>query len=166
MVVPMPSTTLSSDIRIEPAILDDLPQLTDLVMSLLNEEQDFVSNRVKQEHGLRLILEQPNRGRIFVLRNDHSIIGMVNLLFTISTAEGGLVVLMEDVIVHPMHRAQGYGSRLLKHAIEFAQEKQFKRITLLTDKISAESQHFFQKNGFQFSHMIPMRLHIGTESKS
>lgn len=161
----MSSPAPSSDTRIEPAILDDLPQLTDLVMSLLDEEQDFIPDRTKQQHGLKLILEQPNRGRIFVLRNDHSIIGMVNLLFTISTAEGGFVILMEDVIVHPMHRAQGYGSRLLRHAIEFAKEKQFKRITLLTDKISAESQRFFQKNGFQFSHMIPMRLIIGEGAK-
>lgn len=143
--------------RIEPATLEDLTQLTDLVMSLLGEEEDFTPDRIKQEHGLRLILEQPNRGRIFVLRTDHSIIGMVNLLFTISTAEGGSVILMEDVIVHPMHRGQGYGSRLLKYAKDFARQKQFKRITLLTDRISAESQHFFQKHGFVFSHMIPMR---------
>jgi GNAT superfamily N-acetyltransferase len=150
--------SITSDPRIEPATLEDLPQLTDLVMALLGEEEDFTPNRSKQEHGLRLILEQPSRGRIFVLRNDHFVIGMVNLLFTISTAEGGFVVLMEDVIVHPMHRGQGYGSRLLKRAIEFAREKNFKRITLLTDKISAESQRFFQKHGFVFSHMIPMRL--------
>ncbi len=30
-------------------------------------------------NGLRLILEQPNRGRIFVLRTDHMLIGMVPL---------------------------------------------------------------------------------------
>ncbi len=152
--------SISSEPRIEPATLEDLPQLTELVMSLMGEEEDFTPDRVKQEHGLKLILEQPSRGRILVLRNDHFVIGMVNLLFTISTAEGGFVVLMEDVIVHPMHRGQGYGSRLLRHAIEYAKEKNFKRITLLTDKISAESQRFFQKNGFTFSHMIPMRLLI------
>ncbi len=144
--------------RIEAATLEDLSQLTELVMSLLGEEEDFVPDQIKQEHGIRLILEQPNRGRIFVLRTDHAIIGMVNLLFTISTAEGGFVILMEDVIVHPMHRGQGYGSKLLKYAIEFAREKKFKRITLLTDRIGAESQRFFQKHGFSFSHMIPMRL--------
>jgi len=147
-----------SEPRIEPATLEDLPQLTDLVMALLGIEEDFVPDREKQQHGIRLILEQPNRGRIFVLRTDHALIGMVNLLFTISTAEGGFVILMEDVIVHPMHRGQGYGSRLLKHTIQFAAEKKFKRITLLTDKISAESQRFFQKNGFHYSHMIPMRM--------
>jgi N-acetylglutamate synthase-like GNAT family acetyltransferase len=39
---------------------------------------------------------------------------------------------------------------LLDHAIAFAKEKRFKRITLLTDRISAESQAFFNKHGFQF----------------
>ncbi len=161
----MSNATVTSTSRIESATIEDLTQLTELVMSLLGDEEDFIPDRHKQEHGLRLILEQPNRGRIFVLRTDHALIGMVNLLFTISTAEGGLCILMEDVIVHPMHRGQGYGSMLLKFAISFAREKQFKRITLLTDRIGAESQKFFQKHGFTFSHMIPMRLVFADEAK-
>ena len=144
--------------RIEPATIEDMPQLVELLTALFSEEADFKPDRSKQEHGVRMILEQPNRGRIFVLRTDHQVIGMVNLLFTISTAEGGLVVLMEDVIVHPQHRRQGYGSRLLEYAINFARSKSFKRITLLTDKLSAESQAFFATHGFSFSSMIPMRL--------
>lgn len=158
----MTDTSTTSTPRIESGTLEDLPQLTELVMALLGEEEDFTPDRVKQEHGIKLILEQPSRGRIFVLRTDHTIVGMLNLLFTISTAEGGFVILMEDVIVHPMHRGLGYGTMLLKHAIQFAQEKKFKRITLLTDQISAESQRFFQRHGFQHSHMIPMRLVFNT----
>ncbi|HWB05037.1 MAG TPA: GNAT family N-acetyltransferase [Verrucomicrobiales bacterium] len=157
--------TAPDNLRIEPATLDDLPELTDLVMSLLEMEQDFRPNQEKQRHGLRLILEQPNRGRIFVLRNDHKIIGMVNLLFTISTAEGGLVILMEDVIVRPEHRGHGYGTRLVNYVKEFALKKDFKRITLLTDRVSAESQRFFERNGFVHSSMIPMRLLLGDEAK-
>lgn len=150
--------TVSQEPRVEPATIEDLPQLVELLVALFSVESDFRPDKVKQEHGLRLILEQPNRGRIFVLRTDHQVIGMVNLLFIISTAEGGLVILMEDVIVHPQHRRQGYGARLLEHAVAFAREKHFRRITLLTDKISAESQAFFAKHGFTFSSMIPMRL--------
>jgi GNAT superfamily N-acetyltransferase len=152
-----------SEPRLEPATIEDLPQLVELLVALFSEESDFEPDKLKQEHGLRLILEQPNRGRIFVLRTEHMVIGMVNLLFTISTAEGGLVILMEDVIVHPQHRRQGYGSLLLNHAIEFARAKHFKRITLLTDKISAESQAFFVSHGFSFSSMIPMRLVFDAE---
>lgn len=148
---------INNEPRIEPATIEDLPQLVELLVALFSEEEDFQPNQSKQEHGLRLILEQPNRGRIFVLRTDHMILGMINLLFTISTAEGGLVILLEDLIIHPQHRRQGYGSRLLERAIEFAQEKRFKRLTLLTDRISAQSQSFFQQHGFQFSKMIPMR---------
>ena len=51
-----------------------------------------------------MIIEHPNRGRILVLRNSNKIIGMVNMLFTISTAEGGLALILEDFIIHPMNR--------------------------------------------------------------
>ena len=152
----MPATAIQP--RIEPATLEDLPQLVELLVALFEEEEDFNPDRAKQEHGLRLILEQPNRGRIFVLRTDHQVVGMLNLLFTISTAEGGLVVLLEDLIIHPKHRRQGFGGLLLDYAIAFSKERGFKRITLLTDRISADSQEFFQTHGFKHSSMIPMRL--------
>ena len=101
-------------------------------------------------------------GKIFVLRNDHRIIGMVNTLTTISTAEGGFVLLLEDFFIHPSHRSQGFGRLMLDYVIDYAKKKDFKRTTLLTDKISEESQKFFQANGFSFSQMIPMRFQIGT----
>jgi GNAT superfamily N-acetyltransferase len=142
---------------VETATIDDLQPLTELVMELLAHSGDFTPDRAQQERGLRLILEQPNRGRIFVVRNREKIFGMVNLLFTISTARGGFVILMEDVVIHPDHRGQGYGSMLIKHVFEFADKKDFRRITLLTDKISGDSQAFFMKHGFEYSNMIPMR---------
>ena len=143
--------------RVEPATIEDLPALTELVMDLFSRSEDFRPDHEAQERGLRLILEQPNRGRIFVVRNHDKIIGMVNLLFTISTARGGFVILLEDVVIHPDHRGQGYGSMLVDYVVDFAKQKSFKRITLLTDKLSAESQEFFKKHGFEHSHMVPMR---------
>src|SRR5206468_802406 len=73
---------------------------------LFTMEADFNPDRTKQVRGLRLLLEQPSRGRIFVLRHNGTILGMINLLFTISTAEGGFVILLEDVVVHKDHRHQ------------------------------------------------------------
>jgi GNAT superfamily N-acetyltransferase len=149
--------------KVEMATLEDLPALTELVMDLFSMSAgDFKPDRELQERGLRLILEQPNRGRIVVIRNEDRIFGMVNMLFTISTARGGFVILMEDVVIHPHHRGQGYGTMLVNYVIEFAKRKKFLRITLLTNKISAESQEFFQKQGFSYSNMIPMRYLIET----
>jgi len=143
--------------RIEPATIEDLDELVDLLTVLFGEEADFQPDPRKQETGLRLILEQPSRGRIFVVRNDNAIFGMVSLLFSISTAAGGFALNMEDVIIHPEHRHQGYGTQLMEHVFDFARKKDFTRITLLTDKMSAESQSFFRKHGFEHSEMIPMR---------
>lgn len=146
-----------ADVRVEPATIEDLPELLELVLDLMEQQGDFTPDRAAHKRGISLVLEQPNRGRIFVLRNDECIFGMVNLLFTISTALGGLVILLEDFIIHPDHRGQGYGSMLLDSVVDFAEKKDFQRITLLTDKVGAEVQNFFKKEGFEHSQMIPMR---------
>ena len=145
----------------------DLDELSDLLGELFSEESDFRPNKEKQLRGLRLIFEQPNRGRVFVLRRDHSIVGMINLLFTISTAEGGFVMLLEDLVIHKGFRDHGYGSQLLEYAIDFARKKNFLRITLLTDRPEIKSQAFFKRHGFFESAMIPMRLtnHAGNSAK-
>ncbi len=161
--VTAPIKPISSIARIEPATMEDLPKLIDLVVELFEMEEDFIPNRVLQDKGLRLILEQPSRGRIFVVRTDHEILGMVNCLFTISTAMGGFVILLEDLIIHPEFRRQGYGTQLIEYCVDFARRKDFKRLTLLTDKVSEQSQKFFEKVGFEHSSMIPMRLRITTE---
>jgi GNAT superfamily N-acetyltransferase len=147
-----------NDVVIEPAISEDLDELSSLLGELFSEESDFRPDKDKQLRGLRLIFEQPNRGRVFVLRRDRSIVGMMNLLFTISTAEGGFVILLEDLVVHKEYRGHGYGSMLLDYAIEFARQKNFRRITLLTDRPELRSQSFFRKHGFYESPMLPMRL--------
>jgi GNAT superfamily N-acetyltransferase len=147
-----------SEVVIEPATLEDLDELSTLLGELFSHESDFRPDKKKQLHGLRLIFEEPNRGRVFVLRRDRTIVGMINLLFTISTAEGGFVVLLEDLVVHQEFRGHGFGSKLLQHAIDFAKQKNFLRITLLTDRPEIQSQELFRRFGFFESSMIPMRL--------
>ncbi len=149
---------MHESLRIEPATLDDLPMLADLLHELFTMESDFVPDRDKQVRGLKLILEDPSRGRIFVLRNDHLIIGMINLLITISTAEGGFVMLLEDLVIHEDHRGQGLGSKLLDHAVNFAREKKFLRITLLTDRDDQGPIDFYTHRGFAISNMQPLRM--------
>ena len=155
--------TVSENVVIEPATEADLDELSEMLGGLFKQESDFRLDKEKQLRGLRLIFEQPSRGRVFVLRSDGAIVGMINLLFTISTAEGGFVMLLEDLVVHKQYQGKGYGSRLLNHAIEFARQKNFLRITLLTDRPENAAQDFFRRHGFHESSMIPMRLLVTPE---
>src|ERR1700756_5485699 len=147
----------------EPATEADLDELSEMLGGLFKQESDFRPDKEKQLRGLRLIFEQPSRGRVFVLRRDGMIVGMINLLFTISTAEGGFVVLLEDLVVHKEYQGHGYGAMLLRHAIEFAREKNFLRITLLTDRPENVAQEFFRRHGFHEYSLIPMRLLLSPE---
>jgi GNAT superfamily N-acetyltransferase len=151
--------------RIEPATIEDLPLLVELLMGLFEKESDFRPDYNNQMRGLRLILEQPSRGRIFVMRSADRIIGMINLLFTISTAEGGFVILLEDLIIHESFRGQGMGRELLNYVIEYARQKDFLRITLLTDRVGDNTLGFFEKHGFVRSAMVPMRLFLGSAAE-
>jgi GNAT superfamily N-acetyltransferase len=151
---------------IEPATEADLDELSEMLGGLFAQEGDFRPDKEKQLRGLRLVFEQPSRGRVFVLRQNGAIVGMINLLFTISTAEGGFVILLEDLVVHKKYQGKGYGRRLLEHAIDFAKQKNFLRVTLLTDRPENVAQEFFRHHGFVESSMIPMRLWITPQQNS
>jgi GNAT superfamily N-acetyltransferase len=146
--------------HIEQATAADIPQLADLLTILFTQEADFHPDREKQIRGLRLIVEAPDRGRIFVARTGDKIVGMVGLLFTISTAEGAPACLLEDMVVRPDQRGNGLGARLLQHAVSYATTNGFSRITLLTDRTNEKAIRFYQRHGFQPSEMTPLRLHL------
>src|SRR5512133_1667862 len=145
---------------IEPATEADLDELSEMLGGLFTQEGDFRPDKEKQLRGLRLVFEQPSRGRVFVLRRNGAIVGMINLLFTISTAEGGFVILLEDLVVHKQYQGKGYGRKILQHDIDFAKQKNFLRVKLLTDRTQNVAQEFFRHHGFVESSMIPMRLWI------
>lgn len=143
---------------IELARLSDLPQLAELLDLLFTQEADFQPDREKQLRGLRLILESPQAGVLFAARDGDEVIGMVSLLFTISTVEGGPACWLEDLIVRPDRRGSGLGSRLLRHLIDYARAHGFTRVALLTDKLNTGGIRFYRRHGFVPSEMTPMRL--------
>jgi len=137
--------------------IEDIPQLCDLLDYVFEQEVEFKPDRNLQISGLQKILENKDRGAILIIKGKGKAIGMVNLLFTISTALGGIVALLEDMVVIPTERGKGYGSKLLLSAIECANRKGCKRITLLTDNNNVGAQKFYMRHGFTQSSMLPMR---------
>lgn len=143
---------------IELATIEDIQRLNELLTILFTQEADFLPDPVKQSSGLQLIIENPATGHILVLREEGNIVGMVNLLYTVSTALGERVAILEDMIIDPGYRGGGAGSRLLDGAIAFAKEQGCRRITLLTDRTNNGAIRFYERHGFTLSEMVPLRL--------
>ena len=138
----------------------DLVQMADLLAELFTLESDFKPERATQLRGLRAILDNPALGRLFVLRIGGKVAGMANVLITVSTAEGGRVVLLEDVILHREHRGSGLGRKLVEHVLEWAREQGMTRVTLLADRDNRAALDFYRKLGFGNSNMTVLRRKV------
>ena len=140
------------------ACITDLPELVVLLNDLFTQDIEFVPDWEKQKNGLEAILINPEIGEILVLKGDGKILGMVSLLYSVSTALGGKVAILEDMIIHQDYRKQGFGKELLGEAIRFSKERNCLRLTLLTDFNNDPAISFYQQFEFKKSDMIPMRL--------
>jgi GNAT superfamily N-acetyltransferase len=143
---------------IEKAVAADIPALSDLLTLLFTQEAELTPNAQAQRSGLAQIIGDPDVGTVLLARHEGQVVGMVNLLFTVSTALGARVVMLEDMIVSPEARGKGVGARLLAAAVSYARAEGFKRITLLTDRSNEIAQAFYGTQGFEASAMVPMRL--------
>jgi GNAT superfamily N-acetyltransferase len=152
-------------LRITEATKADIPGLCDLLGRLFAQEAEFLPDGSLQTAGLQQIIDFPDRGRILTVRQGASLVGMVNLLFTISTALGGPVALLEDMVVHPGYRGKGVGTELLHAAIDLAKSLGCRRITLLTDRTNESGQRFYKRHGFSLSEMVLMRLILEQRSE-
>ena len=138
----------------------DVKQLSDLLGLLFTQEVDFTPDAERQERALRLIVEQPDIGRIYCATDGDTIVAMVSILFTVSTAEGGRAAWLEDMVVHPTSRGQGFGEQLLREAIREARAAGCSRLTLLTDASNHSAMRFYRRAGFVRSQMVPLRLSL------
>ncbi len=152
------SSILNSLVKIRAATFEDLARLAELLGALFEQESEMRVDREAQLRGLRSILEDSAAGEILVAQLGDDVVGMMNLLYTISTALGARAAILEDVIVAPEARGRGVGSRLIQAAIELARRRGCKRISLLTDATNTGAQRLYESLGFEASTMKTYRL--------
>jgi GNAT superfamily N-acetyltransferase len=138
----------------------DLPQLVALLGVLFSQEAEFVPDDAKQTRALEKILSDESVGRIYVARDGGRLVAMASLLYSISTAEGGLAGSFEDFVVLPGYRSKGVGKALLAHVVAEARKQGVLRLTLLTDRQNERAQALYRKLGFTDSTMKAMRLKL------
>ena len=145
------------------ATREELPQLVALLGMLFSQEAEFAPDDSKQTRALAKILSDETVGRVYVAREGRRAVAMASLLYSISTAEGGLAASFEDLIVLPDRRGRGIATALLRFVIDEARRRAVLRLTLLTDSDNARAQALYAKAGFRVSGMLPMRLHLKGE---
>jgi GNAT superfamily N-acetyltransferase len=146
------------DITIRPARFEDIPHLCDLLSDLFSLESDFEPDPGKQASGLeRLINDSMGNSLVLVAVSGRELLGMCSVQTVISTAEGGPVGLVEDVIVRKDRRKSGIGTRLLSEAVTWCAVKGMSRIQLLADRENKHALKFYYNRFWKATSLICLR---------
>lgn len=136
---------------------NDLEGMCELLQDLFVIERDFSPDWDKQRKGLSILITRTDCLAL-VAELDGKVIGMCTVQPLISTAEGGKVGLIEDVVVSRAMRRTGIGKRLLDAAVEWAIAEGMTRLQLLCDMDNRAALAFYDANEWSRTNMICMRL--------
>lgn len=139
---------MNASVRIRAAAPGDIPDLIRLLTELVSLESDFDTGPEQMEKGLRLLLSDPESRRIFVAESGGAVAGMCAGQVFPSSAEGGLVLLVEDFVVTESERGRGLGKKLIRAVEAWGREKGAKRFQLLADRDNAEALEFYRRQGW------------------
>lgn len=145
------------NISFRKAKIEDIPVLCELLWELFSQEVEFTPNKKVQEKALKKIIEDKSIGDIFVAVKENKVIAMVNVLYTISTALGEKVAILEDMVVSQNYKNQKIGSSLIEFTLDYLKKNSFKRVTLLTDSDNFNAHNFYKKHEFTKSSMVVFR---------
>lgn len=143
---------------IRPAIHKDLDDLVGLLQDLFALETDFVPAPERQRRGLKQLMDGCGKHRCLLVAEDTgAAIAMVSVQVLISTAEGGPVGLVEDVVVKEACRGHGVGRRLMTAVSNWAEQHGLTRLQLLADRHNRPALDFYTKLGWQPTQLICLR---------
>lgn len=143
---------MKSGITIEEATIDDVLQMAGLLSLLFAIESDFTIDFEKQCEGITKLLKYDGAD-LLVARHAGDVVGMVTMQRLISSAEGGYIGQIEDLIVTDEYRKMGVGSRLINKIRFIAQEYGYKRVQLAADVSNDNALEFYSRRGFHRSHL-------------
>jgi len=136
---------------------NDIESLASLLEELFSIEKDFKVDRKKQLSGLESLIAADSKNAVLVIENFNQIIGMCSIQIIISTAEGGLVGLIEDMVIKKAWRYKGLGQALLNCIIEYAKKNNLLGIKLLADINNTLALDFYKKMSFERTSLICFR---------
>jgi ribosomal protein S18 acetylase RimI-like enzyme len=148
-----------AQVNIRPAVYSDLEALTSFLEILFSIEEDFFFNKTLQRQGLELMLTN-DRCCVLVADVNGQAVGMCSGQLTISTAEGGPALLVEDMVVLGEYRRQGVGQRLMAKVAEWGKTKGVSRLQLLADRNNTPALEFYKRLGWQTTELICLRKHV------
>lgn len=156
---------IPDSIHFRPAGQKDIPALCRLLEQLFSLEADFQPDSEKQARALARLIARSEAGSspaclVWLALDGREVVGMCTVQVYISTAEGGDVGLVEDVIVSADYRQYGVGRDMLAGLEDWARQQGLTRLQLLADSHNQRALAFYQRNGWRHTQLVCQRKHL------
>ncbi|MBF0540319.1 MAG: GNAT family N-acetyltransferase [Nitrospirae bacterium] len=148
----------AAEITIRQARSSDIAPMCDLLAGLFRIETDFKPNIERQRQGLNMLINAGDSAVLYVAESGEEILGMCSIQTLISTAQGGHVGLLEDLIVRVDQRGKGIGTALISEGIKWCGLRNISRIQLLRDSKNSAALNFYTKRGWSKTQLECMRM--------
>ena len=148
----------SEALTIRAAQQGDLDGMVSLLQALFALEEDFIPDPDRQRRGLTRFMDGCGTHRcILVAEENRRVIAMATIQILISTAEGGPVGLVEDVVVREDCRGRGVGRQLMTAITSWAADRGLTRLQLLADRTNFRALDFYDRMSWLPTRLICLR---------
>ena len=162
--VPSGETSTPLDATIRNARHADLESLVALLEELFSIESDVAVDGRRQRRGLSLMLDGCGKHRcVKVAEAKGRVVAMGTAQLMVSTAEGALSTLVEDLVVTETMRRRGIGRLLLASIEAWGRQHGATRFQLLVDLQNRPALDFYRKIGWQATQLTCLRKSIAME---
>jgi GNAT superfamily N-acetyltransferase len=126
---------------------DELNKLLKLYKHLNPDDPELtVDERVKQIW--QAIMEDPNHFCLVIEEDGVIVSSCIMVIIPNLTRNARPYALIENVVTHEQYRKRGYGTVVIKKAIEIAKEKGCYKVMLMTGRKDEATLRFYEKAGF------------------
>lgn len=137
---------------------EDIDRMVMLLKQLFAIETDFKIDAARHRRGLAMMIDGCGKHRCLKVADvQGTAVGMGSAQLLISTAEGGAVALIEDIVVDEQWRRMGIGRKILDELERWALKRDVSRLQLLADRTNFAALDFYDRIGWLPTKMICLR---------
>lgn len=142
---------------------EELPLLLPFLKKLFTIEKDFEFSEDRQLKGLEMLFYSKT-AYIVIAKVNNQIAAMGTGQLVISTSEGGLSVLIEDIVVKSDFQRQGIGRNIINTIRQWGVKNGATRMQLLADIYNTEAHLFYEKCGWEKTNLFNLKFSFSRAS--
>jgi L-amino acid N-acyltransferase YncA len=146
-------------VTIRPATIEDIPVLVELQQRLALETENMALSEITLEKGLRIMLNDPNKGCYYVAEITDRIVGCFMVTYEWSEWRSGTFYWLQSVYVRREHRGSGIFKKMYAYLMALINtHPELLGLRLYANKSNIKAQDVYRALGMDGEHNVMFEM--------